>query len=112
MNHMTAVNVIKVQKGRAKEVADRFAKPKAVHTFPGFVRMEVWMKETDEAHDELHICTTWEEEADFIHWRDSRVNANVHAKGASKEERPESSPIIEANVSTFTTLYQHLPSHD
>ena len=111
MSQMTAVNAIRVVKGRAQEVADRFAKPKSVHTFPGFVRMEVWMKENGEDHDELHICTTWEEEKFFKNWLKSRENGKAHGQSPDKPTKSEeTSPILGAELSTFVTIHQHLPA--
>ncbi len=113
MRQMTAVNAISIEKGRAQEVADRFAKPKSVHTFPGFVRMEVWMKENIEDHDELHICTTWEDEKYFKDWLKSRENDKAHGQSAQNTEtasEAKSNPILGAKLSTYVTLVQHLPA--
>lgn len=113
MRQMTAVNVIRVEKGRAEEVAERFAKPKSVHTFPGFVRMEVWMKQNLEDHDELHICTTWEDEKYFEEWRKSRANDKAHGQSTQKQGTTgelKSNPILGAELSTYVTLVQHLPA--
>lgn len=113
MSQMTAVNAISIEKGRAQEVADRFAEPKSVHTFPGFVRMEVWMKENIEDHDELHICTTWEDEKYFKDWLKSRENDKAHGQSVQKPEtasEAKSNPILGAKLSTYVTLVQHLPA--
>ncbi|MGG0643218.1 antibiotic biosynthesis monooxygenase [Sporosarcina gallistercoris] len=113
MSQMTAVNVIRVEKGRAQEVADRFAKPKSVHTFPGFLRMEVWMKENLEDHDELHICTTWEHEKYFKEWLKSRENDKSHGESTQKQGttgESEANMILGAELSTYVTLVQHLPA--
>ena len=113
MSQMTAVNVIRIEKGKGEEVAQRFAKPKSVHTFPGFVRMEVWMKDDVEDHDELHVCTTWEDEKDFQNWREKRAVEKAHAL-AEKEKNatgePEENPILGTELSTFKTMVQHLPA--
>lgn len=113
MSQMTAVNAISIEKGRVQEVADRFAKPKSVHTFPGFVRMEVWMKENIEDHDELHICTTWEDEKYFKDWLKSRENDKAHGQSSQKPDaldEAKSNPILGARLSTYVTLVQHLPA--
>ncbi|WP_432354292.1 antibiotic biosynthesis monooxygenase [Sporosarcina sp. A2] len=113
MSQMTAVNAIRIERGRAQEVADRFAKPKSVHTFEGFVRMEVWMKGNLAEHDELHICTTWEDQKYFDQWLTSRENGKAHGQ-SSKEtdasEKATSNPILGSELSIFTTLVQHLPA--
>lgn len=113
MSQMTAVNAISIEKGRVQEVADRFAKTKSVHTFPGFVRMEVWMKENIEDHDELHICTTWEDEKYFQEWLKSRENDKAHGQSTQKpvvSGEVKSNPILGAKLSTYVTLVQHLPA--
>ncbi|PID21745.1 hypothetical protein CSV61_08575 [Sporosarcina sp. P3] len=113
MSQMTAVNVIRIEKGKGQEVAGRFEKPKAVHTFEGFVRMEVWMKEDVEDHDELHICTTWEDEKYFEAWRKKRAVDKAQARAMQEQNpsvQPEQNPILGTELSTYLTLVQHLPA--
>lgn len=113
MSQMTAVNVIRIEKGKGAEVAERFSKPKSVHTFPGFVRMEVWLKENTEDHDELHVCTTWDDKKYFTEWREKR--AIEKAKIRAEQEKnltgtPPHNPILGTELSTYVTMVQHLPA--
>lgn len=109
MKMMTAVNTIRIKKGRADEVISRFQTPKSVHTFDGFIRMEVLKKENSEEHDELKICTTWADHSYFQNWLDSRDSKKAH--GEKKEQKPEGeSPILGAELTTFEVAVQHLPA--
>lgn len=114
MKEITVVNVINVEKGKGEEVAERFSEPKAVHTFPGFIKMEVWLKEQSEESDELHICTTWLDKTYFMNWRESRLNIEVHGQTRKNEKTvstPKSNPILGANLSMYKTLYKHSPQN-
>ena len=53
MQKMVAINTIFVEKGKGQQVTARFAKAKAVHTFKGFIRMEVLLNEDGEERDEV-----------------------------------------------------------
>ncbi|WP_037593543.1 antibiotic biosynthesis monooxygenase [Sporosarcina sp. D27] len=113
MSQMTAVNVIRIEKGKGAEVAERFAIPKSVHTFPGFVRMEVWLKEDTEVHDELHVCTTWEDEKYFTEWRQKRAIEKAKIRAEQEKNQtgtPPHNPILGTELSTYVTMVQHLPS--
>lgn len=113
MGQMTAVNVICIEKGKGAAVAERFAKPKSVHTFSGFVRMEVWLKEDTEDHDELHVCTTWEDAKYFTEWREKRAIEKAKIRAEQKKNQgstPPHNPILGTELSTYVTMVQHLPS--
>lgn len=77
---MKAVNTIRIKKGRANEILARFRTPKSVHTFEGFVLMEVLIKENSPAYDELQVCTTWKDRKYFEKWLTSRAAQKVHHK--------------------------------
>ena len=112
MQEMTAVNVIRIKKGQGQAVAERFANPKKVHTFDGFIRMEVWMKENVEDHDELHICTTWADEKYFELWREKRAEDKAHAKAMQEVDSADTArenPILGTELSTYMTMARHLP---
>src|SRR5690606_20423980 len=110
MQMMTAVNTIQIKKGKGGEVANRFAIPKSVHTFEGFVRMEVWMKENVAEYDELKVCTTWEDRQFFDRWLDSRESGKAHGKGREQSAEAEESPILGSELTTFIVKVQHLPA--
>lgn len=104
------VNRLKIKKGHVEDVLERFSSPKAVHTFEGFVLMEVLERQNVEDHEELHIATTWEDEASFEKWRDSRRNAKVHDKEEKKDEgTKEESPILDFEISIYDIHYRHTP---
>lgn len=99
------VNTLRVKKGKVNEVAALFQKAKGVHTFDGFVFMEVLIKENTEEHDELLVCTTWEDHASFEVWRKSRETRKAH-ESQNKQEK-EDSPILGSELSTFEVFVQH-----
>lgn len=107
MKMMKAVNTILVKKGRAEEILARFQTPKSVHTFEGFVLMEVLKRENSLEHDELQICTTWEDRMYFDHWLSSRESQKAH--GRKNEQKSEDNPIIGSQLTTFEVVYQHKP---
>lgn len=109
MKMMTAVNTIKIKKGKVDEVIAKFQTPKSVHTFDGFVRMEVLRKENSEEHDELKICTTWADQSYFQNWLDSRQSKKAHGEKTEQKSTDES-PIIGAELTTFEVTVQHFPA--
>lgn len=105
-----AVNTIRVKKGHVNEVAEKFNKAKAVHTFEGFVLMEVLIKENTEEFDEIEVCTTWEDHSHFEAWRESRSTQKAHeAKNKYKEDK-EDNPILGAELTTYEIHVQHHPA--
>ena len=105
MQKMVAINTIFVEKGKGQQVTARFAKAKAVHTFKGFIRMEVLLNENGEERDEVKVCTTWEDQQFFDSWLASRENAKAHVGEAPAEP----SPILGNEMSMFDVKVQHLP---
>ncbi|WP_328805280.1 antibiotic biosynthesis monooxygenase [Paenibacillus albicereus] len=95
---MLVENRIVVKAGFAEAVLERFAKPKQVHTFEGFVRMDVLHgKSENEGEEEIRVCTTWRSKADFEAWASSDSFRGAHAKrqeqqaegaAADQAERP------------------------
>lgn len=107
MQKMTAVNTIFVKKGMGPMIIERFKQPKAVHTFEGFIRMEVLLKNDSEEHDEVKVCTTWEDKQYFENWLNSRESKKSHDKKGY--EANEESPILGNELTTFNVYVQHLP---
>lgn len=105
---MKAVNTIRIKKGNVEEVLARFQTPKSVHTFEGFVLMEVLKKENSPEYDELKICTTWEERKFFDEWLGSRASQKTHDK--KNEQKPADNPIISSQLTTFQVAIQHKPA--
>lgn len=73
-------NNIKVKKGYASQVAERFRQSKGVTQSPGFVKMEVLVSTQLEEHDELAIRTSWENESYFTDWTNSESFQHAHAR--------------------------------
>ncbi|ARK22352.1 hypothetical protein CSV69_08120 [Sporosarcina sp. P26b] len=105
MQKMVAINTIYVEKGKGEQITARFAKAKSVHTFEGFIRMEVLLSEEGEERDEVKVCTTWEDRQFFDKWLHSRENAKAH--DAKAPQGPSS--ILGNEVKTFDVKVQHLP---
>lgn len=82
---IVAINTIKVKSGHVAEVAERFKNPKGVQHAPGFIRMEL-LTESLEEHDELKVCTTWEDRAAFDGWVNSDAFKQAHAHARPKPE--------------------------
>jgi len=105
-----AVNTIRIKKGTADEIAEKFNKAKSVHTFDGFVLMEVLIKENTEEFDEIQVCTTWEDHASFEAWRESRATRKAHeAQNNPKDDKAES-PILGTELTTYEVHVQHHPA--
>lgn len=105
---MKAVNTIRIKKGNGDGVLARFQTLKSVHTFEGFVLMEVLRKENSPEYDELKICTTWEEREFFDAWLNSRESQKTHDK--KSEQKSEDNPIISSQLTTFEVAIQHKPA--
>ncbi|MFC7150756.1 antibiotic biosynthesis monooxygenase [Cohnella cellulosilytica] len=82
---IVAVNTIRVKSGHVGEAAERFQNPKGVQHAPGFIRMEL-LTESLEEHDELKVCTTWENKEAFQGWVNSDAFKQAHAHSRPKPE--------------------------
>ncbi|MFJ7936560.1 antibiotic biosynthesis monooxygenase [Sporosarcina sp. NPDC096371] len=105
---ITAVNTIRIKKGRVDEILSRFQTPKSVHTFEGFILMQVLKKDNSPDYDELKICTTWEDQTFFGKWLESRAANKAHAQ--KSEQKTEDSPILGSELTTFEVAIQHKPA--
>ncbi|RED61959.1 antibiotic biosynthesis monooxygenase [Cohnella phaseoli] len=85
---IVAINTIRIKSGHVGEVAERFKNPKGVQHAPGFIRMEL-LSESLEEHDELKVCTTWENREAFDGWVNSDAFKQAHAHSRPK---PENNP--------------------
>ncbi|MBM7565183.1 heme-degrading monooxygenase HmoA [Paenibacillus sacheonensis] len=118
-------NRIEVKAGFAEAVMERFKAPKSVHTFQGFVRMDVLHAATSEGTEEVRVCTTWEKEEDFHAWANSDSFRHAHARreaaqggehgrthGEGGGEAPKDAangPIVGNKVTVYKLVASHLP---
>ncbi|WP_246183219.1 antibiotic biosynthesis monooxygenase [Paenibacillus methanolicus] len=126
-------NRIEVRKGYGEAILERFRTPKNVHTFPGFIRMDVLHAENADGNEEIRVCTTWENEAAFQGWANSDSFRGAHAKRAEQanaqgqaqphgqghghggrhgeaEGAESASPIIGNKVTIYQVVASHLPA--
>ncbi len=82
---IVAINTIKIKSGHVGEIVERFKNPKGVQHAPGFIRMEL-LTEAGEEHDELKVCTTWENRGAFDGWVNSDAFKQAHAHSRPKPE--------------------------
>ncbi|WP_342591600.1 antibiotic biosynthesis monooxygenase [Paenibacillus shirakamiensis] len=129
-------NYIEVKAGLADLVLERFKSPKSVHTFPGFVRMDVLHSKLNDETEVVRVCTTWENEEAFHAWSSSDSFRHAHnrraeakqsessdiavtstsahgAHGAGKDSKngePSTGPITGNRVTIHQVVVTHLPS--
>lgn len=75
-------NRFEIRAGSADAIVERFRSPKSVHTFPGFVRMEVLHTVLSDEAEEVRVCTAWENEEAFRAWTDSDSFRQAHSRRA------------------------------
>ncbi|MBK0417860.1 antibiotic biosynthesis monooxygenase [Leucobacter sp. CSA1] len=82
------INAISVPEGQGPELEARFAARKhAVDASPGFQGFQLLRPVQGE--DRYFVVTQWETEEHFVAWRDSRGNADAHAReGGEQPRRP------------------------
>lgn len=129
-------NRIIVRSGYGEAVLERFAKPKQVHKFKGFIRMDVLHGRTPEGEEEIRVCTMWERKEDFEAWASSDNFRSAHARRAAESQAGEGrsphadgsphgeassqsapaakaeapGPIIGNKVSIYRVAASHLPA--
>jgi heme-degrading monooxygenase HmoA len=107
-------NKIEVRAGYADAVLERFKTPKTVHTFPGFVRMDVLHAINADGNEEVRVCTTWENEEAFEGWASSDAFRRAHARrkeeAASDKEGAEHNPIIGNKMTIYRVAASHFPA--
>ena len=71
-------NAIRVKKGYAPQLVERFRERKGIEQSPGFIRLEILVNEQSKDHDEVRVCTTWESKEAFLGWTKSEAFRNAH----------------------------------
>ncbi|MFC5703607.1 antibiotic biosynthesis monooxygenase [Cohnella faecalis] len=106
---IVVINTIQVKPGYGDVMKERFRSPKSVHTFPGFVRMELLRTEGTEQYEEYQVCTTWESKDAFDGWAQSDSFKQAHAR--RQEDRAGSSEMVVGNkITIHEVLFSHLPA--
>lgn len=72
-------NTSKITKGEAHKLIERFNKVGKVETMPGFLGLEVLLKENTTDHDEVTISTRWNSKEDFKGWTKSNAFKDAHS---------------------------------
>ncbi|MEI5907422.1 antibiotic biosynthesis monooxygenase [Bacillus spongiae] len=86
---LMVTNNIKIKKGHAHEVAERFKQRKGIQESPGFIRMQLLISTESEEHDLLKVGTVWENEEAFTQWTQSDSFKKAHGHGKRGEQKPQ-----------------------
>lgn len=100
-------NTIQVKPGYGNAMRERFKTPKSVHTFPGFVRMELLQTQGTEEHEEYQVCTTWENKEDFDAWVQSDSFKQAHGE---RRENGKGDMVIGNKITLHEIIVSHLPA--
>jgi heme-degrading monooxygenase HmoA len=80
---IAVVNSLPVEEGAADRIVERFAGSRGyVHSFPGFVSMEVLRSEEG---DQVLVITRWQSRASFEAWVRSEEFSRAHGQGGGAE---------------------------
>ncbi|WP_438433749.1 heme oxygenase [Gorillibacterium sp. sgz500922] len=94
-------NRIQVKKGMAAAMAPRFTAPGALDTFQGFRKVEVWLTQNLEDHDELNVHMYWDSQEDFAAWRNSDAFKAAHQRPEPGSHGGQESPILGSEITTY-----------
>ncbi|MCD9024441.1 antibiotic biosynthesis monooxygenase [Cohnella silvisoli] len=100
-------NTIQVKPGYGDIMRERFKTPKNVHTFPGFVRMELLQTQGLEEHEEYQVCTAWDNKESFDAWVQSDSFKQAHAQ---RRESGNSEMVIGNKITLHEVIVSHLPA--
>ena len=106
MNFM-AENKLKLDKGTAEGIIERFYTRHGIETLEGFKGMFVTKTHELEDYDEVKILTLWDTEEDFKDWLQSDVFRKAH-QHVRHQSQDSSSPILENTVIKYDIGYQYL----
>lgn len=106
MTMFMAENKLKLDKGTAEGIVERFYKRQGIETIEGFKEMFVTQTNNLKEYDEVKILTVWDEEACFKNWLKSDVFKNAH-KNVRHQSEDKQSPIQNNEVSTYVIGYHY-----
>lgn len=104
-----AVNTIRVRKGFAEHVIERFRELKGIKQAPGFIGLEIWKLEDVQENDEVKVCSTWETQEDFDTWTNSDAfkDRHKHVKNDNGSEKPKTGPVMGAELTIYSVPIVH-----
>lgn len=102
-----AENCLKLKKGSAPKIVERFQNRQGIETIEGFKEMMVTITKHNEDYDEVKILTIWEAEDAFKNWLKSDVFKEAHQNVKDNNEDKES-PILNNKVSTYSIAYKYV----
>ncbi|ANZ34297.1 antibiotic biosynthesis monooxygenase [Staphylococcus carnosus] len=102
-----AENKLKLDKGTAEGIVERFYKRQGIETIDGFKEMFVTKTNDVDDYDEVKILTIWDAESCFKNWLKSDVFKNAH-KNVRHQSQDEKSPIQNNEVFTYSIGYHYV----
>lgn len=97
-------NHFKVRKGEGDYLVERFGRPKAVATMPGFISLELLRCTEHEEYDEYIARTTWENREAHANWMQSEQFAAAH------QNRSNRGAILESRITRHDVLARVTPA--
>ncbi|WP_046215100.1 antibiotic biosynthesis monooxygenase family protein [Paenibacillus wulumuqiensis] len=83
------IRTMTVSEGNADKVVERFSKPGSlVEQQPGFINIEVMVKQTRRGEEEVVILFRWESEEAWKNWEKSDAHIQGHRQNAG-QPKPE-----------------------
>lgn len=104
---ITVINTIQIKSGFGNVLRERFKSPKSVHTFPGFIRLELLQTLQLDTHEEYQVCTTWQDKESFDAWVQSDSFRHAHAQ---RKESDSNGFVIGNKITLHEVIHSHLPA--
>ncbi|MBU5271298.1 antibiotic biosynthesis monooxygenase [Staphylococcus caprae] len=101
-----AENKLKLDKGTATGIIERFYTRHGIETLEGFKGMFVTKTQEQDDFDEVKILTLWESEQAFTDWLKSDVFRKAH-KNVRHQSADATSPILENVVKKYDIGYKY-----
>ncbi len=91
-------NTVRITKGEAHRLTDRFQQTGLIDSFPGFIDLDVLVNRKESDTEEVIISTRWETFEDFSRWLGSDEFREKHKHGKKQPEFIQSSTITTYDV--------------
>lgn len=86
---------IKVEKGYAKQVVERFSQEAPIDKMPGLVDRTVTVNKRAKDYEEVMVIVRWESEEAWKNWEKSDVHIQGHR---NKKEKPPYILDVQVNI--------------